>query len=151
MPMDCPWYRPEPKSACNGVVDPMKLMIASEFGSSGALAMFVFQRPLDGKGMNPFKLAPCPKLIRLQGLICADARLAMNKRIAIGNREVRDLRCIWFSWIDFLQQAGVATAEHSTAGADLQFEFGEECTRVIGRQGTDGFPVLAFFWLGWAL
>src|ERR1039458_6368036 len=74
MPIDCPWYRPEPKSGCSGVVDPMKLMIAFEFGSSGALEMLVFQRLLVGKGMNPFKLAPCPRLIRLQGLICADTR-----------------------------------------------------------------------------
>src|ERR1035438_6647339 len=94
MPIDCPWYSPEPKSACTGVEDPMKLMIAAEFGSSGALAMLVFQRLLGGKGMYPFKVAPCPGLIRLQGLICADARLAMNKRLAMGNREDRDLRCM---------------------------------------------------------
>src|ERR1022692_4360792 len=90
MPMDCPWYRPEPKSACNGVVDPMKVMIVSEFGSSGALAMFVFQRLLDGKGMNPFKLAPCPRLIRLQGLICADTRPMASDSVTADNRHFRN-------------------------------------------------------------
>src|ERR1039457_3303882 len=94
MPMDCPWYRPEPKSACSEVLDPMKLMIAPEFGSSGALAMFVFQRLLGGKGMNPFKLAPCPRLIRLQGLICANATMLNSKRVVASSRTVRDLRCM---------------------------------------------------------
>src|SRR5579863_2932357 len=65
-----PWYRPAPKSGCTGVLAPMKLMIASELGSTAALKMFWFHALSDGKGMKPFRLAPRPRLMPLHGL-CA--------------------------------------------------------------------------------
>jgi hypothetical protein len=41
----------------------MKLMIAEELGSTGALAMFSFHRLSAGNGTKPFKFPPCPGLI----------------------------------------------------------------------------------------
>ena len=46
--------------------EPMKLMIAAEFGSTGAEEMSLFQRLSAGNGTNPFRLALCPRLIPLQ-------------------------------------------------------------------------------------
>src|ERR1700690_1088885 len=66
IPIDWPPYRPEPKSGCSGTFAPMKPMIASELGSTGALAMFSFQRLSAGNGMNPFKDAPMPTDMPLQ-------------------------------------------------------------------------------------
>lgn len=43
----------------------MKLMMAEEFESTGAFAMFAFQRLSAGNGTNPFKLPPCPVAIPL--------------------------------------------------------------------------------------
>jgi hypothetical protein len=51
-----------------GVLAPMKLMIASELGSTEALEMSWFHALSAGKGMKPFKLAPRPRLIPLQEL-----------------------------------------------------------------------------------
>src|ERR1700674_2613436 len=66
MPMLCPLYRPEPKSGCKPMPEPMKLMIAAEFASTGAEEMSLFQRLSAGNGTNPFRLALCPRLIPLQ-------------------------------------------------------------------------------------
>jgi hypothetical protein len=46
--------------------EPMKLMIAAEFASTGAEEMSLFQRLSTGKGTNPFRPALCPRLIPLQ-------------------------------------------------------------------------------------
>src|SRR5271167_2536947 len=75
MPMVDPLYRPEPKSGCSFALPPMKLMIAFELGSSGALAMFVFHRLLGRKGRNPFKLPSAPRLSLMQEGPCAYPRL----------------------------------------------------------------------------
>src|ERR1700722_5979857 len=42
--------------------------MAAEFGSTAALAIFVFQRLSAGKRRKPFKLQPCPMLIPLHAL-----------------------------------------------------------------------------------
>src|SRR5580700_11955931 len=63
-----PLYSPEPKSGCTGSLAPMKLMIAAEFGSTVAFAIFKFHKLSAGKGRNPLRLPPCPKLIALQAL-----------------------------------------------------------------------------------
>ena len=39
MPMLEPLYRPAPKSGCMPMLEPMKLMSAAEFGSTGAEEM----------------------------------------------------------------------------------------------------------------
>src|ERR1700683_88808 len=46
----------------------MKLMIAPEFGSTVASAIFWFHALSAGKGRNPLRLPPCPRLIALQAL-----------------------------------------------------------------------------------
>src|SRR5580693_2480458 len=46
--------------------EPMKLMIAEEFASTGAEEMSLFHRLSAGNGTNPFRLALCPRLIPLQ-------------------------------------------------------------------------------------
>src|SRR5579863_4054245 len=48
----------------------MKLMIASEFGSTAALETFWFQALSLGNGTKPFKLAPWPVEMTLQALFC---------------------------------------------------------------------------------
>src|SRR5580698_164671 len=93
MPNVCPWYSPEPKSGCNGVLLPMKLMMAEEFGSTGALEMLVFQRLLGGKGTKPFKLPSGPWVITLQGLFWAETVIA-TRRLLKSNRRLRDLTCM---------------------------------------------------------
>src|SRR5450432_733881 len=79
------------------MVPPMKLMIASEFGSTGAPAMFLFQRLSAGNGTNPFKLAPIPVDMTLQ-LVCAEtteprqrtrSTEERNVRIGVTPREIR--------------------------------------------------------------
>ena len=45
---------------------PMKLMMAVEFGSTGAAEMSAFHRLSAGNGTKPFRLALCPRLIALQ-------------------------------------------------------------------------------------
>src|ERR1700733_5232761 len=66
MPMVCPPYSPAPKSGCSGVESPMKLMIAAELGSTGALVISRFHALSLGKGRNPLRLAPRPRLMLLQ-------------------------------------------------------------------------------------
>src|SRR5208282_5318836 len=88
IPMDCPAYRPEPKSGCRGVDSPMKLMYASEFGSTGAAAMFWFQRLSAGNRMNPFRLAPMPRDIPLHPFCAGSA--ALKQRTT--NKEERSVR-----------------------------------------------------------
>jgi hypothetical protein len=66
MPMLEPLYRPEPKSGCKPMPEPMKLMVAAEFGSTGAEEMSLFHRLSAGNGTNPFRLELCPRLIPLQ-------------------------------------------------------------------------------------
>lgn len=61
-----PSYVPEPKSGCSGTLAPMKLMMAAEFGSTGADEISLFQRLSDGNGTKPLRLASCPALITLQ-------------------------------------------------------------------------------------
>ena len=68
MPIFEPWYCPDPKSACIPTLDPMKLMMASEFGSTGEAEISLFQRLSLLKGRKPLRLAPCPALIALQAL-----------------------------------------------------------------------------------
>src|SRR5580692_9429708 len=63
-----PWYSPEPKSGCTASLPPIKLIIAVEFGSTGALAMFRFHKLSTGKGRKPFRLPPLPTPIALQAL-----------------------------------------------------------------------------------
>ena len=60
-----PLYSPEPKSGCTGSVVPMKLMIAAEFGSTVALAIFWFHKLSAGKGRKPLRLPPCPTVTPL--------------------------------------------------------------------------------------
>src|ERR1700730_13828310 len=67
MPMLWPLYKPAPKSGCTGIPAPMKLMIAAEFGSTGAAETFWFHALSAGKGTNPFRLAPWPRLMPLHG------------------------------------------------------------------------------------
>lgn len=43
-------------------------MMAAEFGSTGAAEILVFHALSAGKGMKPFRLAPCPRLIPLHAL-----------------------------------------------------------------------------------
>ena len=47
----------------------MKLMIAAEFGSTVAFAIFRFHKLSAGKGRNPFRLPPWPRLNPLQALV----------------------------------------------------------------------------------
>ena len=66
---------------------PMKLMIALEFGSTGAEEMSLFQRLSAGNGTNPFRLALCPRLIPLQALACVPpftVRLMADELLAPG-------------------------------------------------------------------
>src|SRR5580704_9720202 len=57
----------------------MKLIIALEFGSTGALEMLVFHRLLDGKGTKPLRLVSCPTAIPAQVAFCAIAgRFTVN-------------------------------------------------------------------------
>src|SRR6267143_2942794 len=65
MPMLWPLYKPAPKSGCTEIPAPMKLMIAPEFGSTGAAEMFMFQALSAGDGTKPLRLAPWPRLIPL--------------------------------------------------------------------------------------
>jgi len=46
----------------------MKFMIAAEFGSTGAFAIFKFHKLSAGKGRKPFRAPPCPVLIPLHAL-----------------------------------------------------------------------------------
>ena len=48
------------------MLDPMALMIASEFGSTGELETSAFQRLSLENERNPFKVEFCPVLITLQ-------------------------------------------------------------------------------------
>src|SRR5450631_3635865 len=68
----------------------MKLMIALEFGSKGAFAMFLFHRLDGGNGTYPFILAPAPKLILEQLLlllmICAEARVEIVMSVAASRK-----------------------------------------------------------------
>ena len=48
--MSDPLYWPEPKSGCRPIVGPMKLMMAVEFGSTGAAEISVFHKLLLVKG-----------------------------------------------------------------------------------------------------
>src|SRR5271155_2811493 len=48
--------------------EPMKLMMAFEFGSTAAPEMSVFHAFPAGNGRNPFRLAPCPRLMPLHAL-----------------------------------------------------------------------------------
>src|SRR5208337_1153334 len=66
----------------------MKVMYASEFGSTGALAMFWFQRLSAGNGTNPFRLAPMPRAMPLQPL-CADAVAPKQRKTTRQERSVR--------------------------------------------------------------
>src|SRR6266852_4420825 len=50
------------------MLGPMKLMMASEFASTGAPEISVFQRLSLAKGRNPLRLAPCPVLMALHAL-----------------------------------------------------------------------------------
>ena len=50
------------------MLGPMKLMIASEFASTGELEISVFQRLSLANGRNPLRLAPCPVLMAPQAL-----------------------------------------------------------------------------------
>src|SRR5579862_2712101 len=102
MPIDWPLYRPEPKSGCSGLLEPMRLMMASESGSTGAPAMSVFHRLLGRKGTKPFRLPSGPTLMPLQGLLCVNATLLMETT-AIRNRQGSSLRCtaillVWGSY-----------------------------------------------------
>jgi len=45
------------------MLEPMKLIMLPELGSTGAEEMSWFQRLLEGKGTKPFKLAPWPTAI----------------------------------------------------------------------------------------
>jgi len=69
IPMSEPLYSPDPKSGCSPMLEPMKLMIALEFGSTQELEMSVFQRLVEVNGRNPFKLPPTPVLITLQAVV----------------------------------------------------------------------------------
>ena len=44
------------------------MIIAAEFGSTGALAIFWFHKLSAGKGKKPLRLPPWPKLIALHAL-----------------------------------------------------------------------------------
>src|SRR5205809_5771257 len=66
------WKVPAPKSGCKVTVEPMKLMMLSEFGSTGAAEMSVFHRFELGNGTKPFRLAPWLTLIPLQVPLCAN-------------------------------------------------------------------------------
>src|SRR5581483_3764713 len=66
MPMFDPAYWPEPKSACRPTLEPMKLIMALELGSTCAAEMPVFQGLLLLNGRNPFRLPPWPVLLTLQ-------------------------------------------------------------------------------------
>src|ERR1700735_22652 len=68
IPILDPSNSPDPKSGCTGSVAPMKLIIAAEFGSTVAFAIFWFHALSAGKGRNPLRLPPCPRLIALQAL-----------------------------------------------------------------------------------
>src|ERR1700682_1253073 len=50
------------------MLGPMKLMMASEFASTGDPETSLFQRLSVANGRNPLRLAPCPVLIALQAL-----------------------------------------------------------------------------------
>src|SRR5450755_5191042 len=63
-----PSNSPDPKSGCTGSLVPMKLMIAAEFGSTVAFAIFKFHKLSAGKGRNPLRLPPCPRVKPLQAL-----------------------------------------------------------------------------------
>src|SRR5438094_5751674 len=65
------WKVPAPKSGCRVTVEPIKLMMLSELGSTGAVEMSVFHRLELGNGTKPFRLAPWPTLIPLQVPLCA--------------------------------------------------------------------------------
>src|ERR1039458_1905775 len=71
----------------------MKLIIASELGSSCALAMLVFHRLLERKGRKPFRLPSGPRLSVLQAGPCAKARPVINK-VAASKRSFRIMRCM---------------------------------------------------------
>src|SRR5579862_5741698 len=96
MPMLCPSYNPAPKSGCSGVDAPMKLIIALELGSTVAPEISWFHALSAGNGINPFKLAPRPRLIWLQDCPCAEAIAkieatnAQSKRL----RRIRNRRMI---------------------------------------------------------
>lgn len=49
--------------------EPMKLMMALEFGSTGELDTSLFHRLAEVNGRNPFKLAPIPVPIALQAVL----------------------------------------------------------------------------------
>src|SRR5579862_3809399 len=65
MPMLDPPYWPEPKSGCNPILGPMKLMMAAELGSTEAVEMSWFHRLSAGKRRAPFRLAPAPTAMAL--------------------------------------------------------------------------------------
>src|SRR5438876_6623005 len=83
MPIDWPRYSPDPKSACSGAPDPMKAIMAEEFGSTGAAEMSVFQGLPGVKGTKPLRLAICPSAMSLQAGACAvSVRHARNRAAA---------------------------------------------------------------------
>ena len=51
-----------PKSGCRLLPDNAEMMVA-EFESTGAEAIFVFHKSVDGNGTKPFRLAPFPVLM----------------------------------------------------------------------------------------
>src|SRR5258708_3052856 len=60
MPFGMP-FQFAPKSGCRDLVRPMLLISVSEFGSTGARSIAVFQGLSAGKGRNPRKLALTPR------------------------------------------------------------------------------------------
>jgi hypothetical protein len=54
------------------VLLPMKEMMAFELGSTGAEEMSLFQRLSAGKGKNPPRLAPRPRVMELQLEACVE-------------------------------------------------------------------------------
>src|SRR6266478_9644851 len=99
MPMLCPLEVPEPKSGCSVTLDPIKLMIFAELGSTVAPETLVFHELLAGKGTKPFKLVSCPTVIPAHVPACAKARPENIPSAAHRIASMNETRCALMSFI----------------------------------------------------
>src|SRR5215472_10689468 len=83
------WNVPAPKSGWRVTVEPIKLMMFAELGSTEAAEMSVFQRLDAGKGTKPLRFAPGPRLMPLHEPAWPKACGAAASRIAIVSHAFR--------------------------------------------------------------
>src|SRR6266436_37435 len=87
---------PEPNSAWRVTVDPMKLMMFAELGSTGDAEISVFHKLFVPNGTNPSRLVSCPTVIPLQDPACENAGPHSKNKPAIVKTNARCELCFIF-------------------------------------------------------